>query len=45
MAGMSMGYYVNASQTLSAVPDAYYGIPVMPGLVILPGFEYMMHPG
>ncbi|WP_152835464.1 carbohydrate porin [Acetobacter senegalensis] len=43
--GMSMGDYVNASQTHSAVPEACYGIPVMPALVILPEFEYMMRPG
>lgn len=40
-----MGDYVNASQTHSAVPEACYGIPVMPALVILPEFEYMMRPG
>ncbi|GAA08738.1 carbohydrate porin [Acetobacter tropicalis] len=37
--------YVTASQTRSAVPEACYGIPVMPALVILPEFEYMMRPG
>lgn len=45
MAGISMGDYVNAPQTHSAVLEAYYGIPVMPGLVITPEFEYMMRPG
>lgn len=45
MAGMSMGAYVNAPQTHSAILEAYYGIPIMPGLVVTPEFEYMMRPG
>lgn len=45
MAGMSMGEYVNAPQTHSAILEAYYGIPIMPGLVVTPEFEYMMRPG
>ncbi len=44
-AGMSMGAYVNAPQTHSAILEAYYGIPVTPGLVVTPEFEYMMRPG
>lgn len=40
-----MGDYVNASQTHSAVPEACYGIPVMPALVILLEFEYVIRPG
>ncbi|MDN7353729.1 carbohydrate porin [Acetobacter senegalensis] len=45
MAGMSMGDYVNYSQTHSAVPEACYGIPVVPALVILLEFEYVIRPG
>ena len=40
-----MGDYVNASQTHSVVLEAYYGIPVMAGLVIMLEFECMMRPG
>lgn len=44
-AGLPMGAYVNGPQTHSAVLEAYYGIPVTPGLVVTPEFEYMMRPG
>ncbi|MFT8897839.1 MAG: carbohydrate porin [Acetobacter sp.] len=45
MAGMSMGPYVNGPQTHAATLEAYYGIPVVPGLVMQPVFEYIMRPG
>ncbi|MDG6094862.1 carbohydrate porin [Acetobacter sp. AN02] len=45
MAGMSMGAFVNDPQTHSETLEAYYGIPVIPGLIFQPVFEYMMHPG
>ncbi|BCI66833.1 hypothetical protein AAJCM20276_14570 [Acetobacter aceti] len=45
MAGMSMGAYVNGPQTHAATLEAYYGIPVVPGLVMQPVFEYIMRPG
>lgn len=40
-----MGDYVNASQTHSVVPEAYYDIPVTTGVVIMSEFECMMRPG
>lgn len=43
-AGLSPGAYVTGPQTHSAVLEAYYGIPVMPGLVMTPEFEYVMRP-
>ncbi|NHN85717.1 carbohydrate porin [Acetobacter musti] len=45
MAGDSMGAFVNGPQTHTATLEAYYGIPVIPGLVAQPVFEYMMRPG
>lgn len=45
LAGMSMGAFVNGPQTHSAILEAYYGIPIRPGLVLQPEFEYMMRPG
>ncbi|WP_083813588.1 carbohydrate porin [Gluconobacter morbifer] len=45
MAGMSMGAFVNGPQTHSAILEAYYGIPVRPGVVVQSEFEYMMRPG
>lgn len=45
MAGDSMGAFVNGPQTHAATLEAYYGIPVVPGLVVQPVFEYMMRPG
>jgi len=45
LAGMSMGAFVNGPQTHSAILEAYYGIPIHPGLVVQPEFEYMMRPG
>ena len=44
-AGVPLGPYINGPQTHSAILEAYYGIPVTPGLVITPEFEYMMRPG
>lgn len=44
-AGMSLGAFVNGPQTHAATLEAYYGIPVMPGLVVQPVFEYMMRSG
>ncbi|WP_254454921.1 carbohydrate porin [Acetobacter estunensis] len=44
-AGLSLGPLVNGPQTHAATLEAYYGIPVMPGLVMQPVFEYMMRPG
>lgn len=45
LAGDSLGAFVNGPQTHAATLEAYYGIPVMPGLVAQPVFEYMMRPG
>ncbi|NHN88532.1 carbohydrate porin [Acetobacter conturbans] len=45
MAGLSLGSFVNGPQTHAATLEAYYGIPVVPGLVIQPVFEYIMRPG
>lgn len=44
-AGVPLGPYINGPQTHSAILEAYYGIPVTPGLVVTPEFEYMMRPG
>ncbi|MBS0979746.1 carbohydrate porin [Acetobacter thailandicus] len=44
-AGMSMGAFVNGPQTHTATLEVYYGIPVIPGLVAQPVFEYMFRPG
>ncbi|WP_415489623.1 carbohydrate porin [Acetobacter sp.] len=44
-AGLSLGEFVTGPQTHAATLEAYYGIPVVPGLVLQPVFEYMMRPG
>ncbi|MCH4023473.1 MAG: carbohydrate porin [Acetobacter sp.] len=44
-AGMSMGAFVTGPQTHTATLEAYYSVPVIPGLVLQPVFEYMMRPG
>ncbi|MCW4581424.1 carbohydrate porin [Gluconacetobacter entanii] len=43
-AGMPLGAHVNGPQTHAAVLEAYYGVPVYPGILIQPEFEYMMRP-
>lgn len=44
-AGLPLGPYVTGPQTHSAVLEAYYSMPVLPGLILYPEFEYMMRPG
>jgi len=44
-AGLALGPYITGPQTHSAILEAYYGIPVTPGLVMTPEFEYVMRPG
>lgn len=44
-AGLPLGPYITGPQTHSAILEAYYGIPVTPGLVLTPEFEYVMRPG
>lgn len=44
-AGVPLGPYITGPQTHSAILEAYYGIPVTPGLVMTPEFEYVMRPG
>ncbi|KAB8122543.1 carbohydrate porin [Komagataeibacter medellinensis] len=44
-AGLPLGPYITGPQTHSAILEAYYGIPVTPGLVMTPEFEYVMRPG
>lgn len=44
-AGLKLPPYVTGPQTHSAVLEAYYSVPVLPGLILYPEFEYMMRPG
>nr|MBS0964011.1 carbohydrate porin [Acetobacter persici] len=44
-ARLTLGPYVTGPQTHSAVLEAYYSMPVLPGLILYPEFEYMMRPG
>ncbi len=44
-AGLPLGPYITGPQTHSAVLEAYYSMPVLPGLILYPEFEYMMRPG
>ncbi|GBR31775.1 carbohydrate-selective porin B [Kozakia baliensis NRIC 0488] len=44
-AGLPYEAFVNGPQTHAAILEAYYGVPVVPGLIIQPSFEYMMRPG
>lgn len=45
IAGLPYGANVNGPQSHTAILEAYYGIPVAPGLLIQPSFEYQMRPG
>ncbi len=44
-AGLPFPAGVNGPQTHTATLEAYYGIPIMPGLLFQPSFEYQMRPG
>ncbi|BCI68571.1 carbohydrate porin [Acetobacter aceti] len=44
-AGISLGGEVLAPQTDSHVIEAYYGIDVVPGVMVQPEFQYMIRPG
>ncbi|WP_239029628.1 carbohydrate porin [Novacetimonas pomaceti] len=44
-AGLLPGGYANGPQTHAAVLEAYYGVPVYPGILVQPEFQYMMRPG
>lgn len=44
-AGISLGGEVLAPQTDSHVIEAYYGIDVVPGVMVQPQFQYMIRPG
>lgn len=44
-AGMALGPHVNGPQTHASVLEAYYGVPIYPGILVQPEFQYMMRPG
>lgn len=44
-AGLLPGGHANGAQTHAAVLEAYYGVPVYPGILVQPEFQYMMRPG
>ena len=44
-AGLPFPAGVNNPQTHTATLEAYYGIPVVPGVLLQPSFEYQMRPG